>query len=129
MTYAALVRRGRNVLILCLGLVLLGFVLSDLQWGGLFGSQTRMASRYLLLFGLGVVAMRGHATGRLLLAGLLAGSAVYGLVRVVQIGALLPGLSAWLVAQATLNSLVAGVLMLSPDIARYEASKNRLVLA
>lgn len=128
MTYAAMVRRGRNVLLLCLGIVLLGMVVSDLQWRGLFGSQTQMASRYLLLFGLGLVALRGHAWARLLLAGLLTGSAAYGLVLVVQIGTLLPGLAAWLVAHATLNAFVAGVLLLSPDIARYESSKNRFLL-
>jgi hypothetical protein len=59
---------------------------------------------------------------------LLAASAIYGFVRVVQLGALLPWLSAWLLAHAALNGFVAVVLLLAPDIARYESSRNRLVL-
>jgi hypothetical protein len=129
MTQAEIIRRGRLTLLACVGALIFAMALSDWRWGGLLlNSHTRTVLRYTTTLGLGAAALQGAGWARQLLAGLVGLGVVYAIYTVVQIGLVLPRLSAWMIAHALINAVVAGVLFLSPSIARFESSRNELLM-
>jgi hypothetical protein len=128
MTQAEIVRRGRLTLLVCLGALVFAMVLSDWQWGGLLLSHTRTTARYAIILGLGAAALRGAGWARQLLSGLIGAGVLYAIYTIAQLGTLLPELSAWMIAHALFNAVIAAVLFLSPSIARYQSSRNELVM-
>ncbi len=128
MTQAELIRRGQILLVACVAALLVGMLASDLKWGGLFASRGSSLVRYAITGGLGLAAVRGASWARILLAGLIGVGVLYAIYTVAHVWGLLPQLSIWLSAHALLNATVAGVLALSPSIARYQSSRNELVM-
>lgn len=128
MTHAELCRRGQRILFICLAVLLAAMVLSDWQWGGLLTADRRTFLRYGITVALGVFALRGRSWAVQLLAGLIGAGVLYAIFHAASVGAALPRLAVWLIAHAALNVAIAAVLILSPSIARYQSSKNELVM-
>ena len=128
MTQAEIVRRGKLTLLVCLGALLAAMALSDWHWSGILLDRTRTVVRYALILGLGAGALHGAARAKQLLAGLIAVGVLYAIYTVAQLGGVLPALSVWMSAHALLNAVIAGILVLSPSIARYQSSRNELVM-
>jgi hypothetical protein len=129
MTQAEIIRRGKLTLLVCIGALVFAMALSDWRWGGLMlSSHTRTVLRYAIIVGLGAAALNGAGWARQLLAGLVGIGVLYALYTVAQLGTVLPRLSVWMGAHALINAVVAIVLFLSPSIARYQSSRNELVM-
>ena len=116
------------MLTLCIAVVLVGMAISDWQWGGLLLGSTRTLIKYAITIGLGVAALGGAGWARQTLASLLGLGVLYALFTLIRLGFVLPTLSVWMLAHALLNAVVAGVLFYSPAIARFQSSKNELVM-
>lgn len=128
MTHAELCRRGQRILFICLAVFVGAMALSDWQWGGLLTPDRRTLLRYAITIALGVFALRGRSWAVQLLAGLIGAGVLYGLFHAASVGSALPRLAVWLIAHAAINVAIAAVLVLSPSIARYQSSKNELVM-
>jgi hypothetical protein len=128
MTHSQICLRGRTLLLVCLSALVLAMALSDWHWSSLLLDRTRTTLRYGATIGLGVLALYGSTWAKQLLAGLVVAGVLYAIYGIAQLGAVVPALSVWMIAHALINSVIAGVLLLSPSIARYQSSKNELVM-
>jgi hypothetical protein len=128
MTQSQIIYRGKTLLFLCLAALVLAMALSDWHWSSLLLDRTRTTLRYTATIGLGLMALYGSTWAKQLLAGLVAAGVMYAIYGVAQLGSVVPALSVWMIAHALINAVVAGVLLLSPSIARYQSSKSELVM-
>ena len=121
--------RGKQLLLACLGALLLVCLVQDLRmWALTLATPVKCIIRYGILLGLGWSAYRGAYWARTLLAVCtLLGTCAF-LYGAIALSTVLPTFAAIQAGYAVVLGAISAVLFLSTAIPRYQSSLNLLAL-
>jgi hypothetical protein len=127
MTQGELLARGRLLLIFCFAVVAMAELAADFRFG-VFDAPAKAIARLALIGALAVAAVRGARWASRLVAVVLGPVVLLSIYYAFSLASSFPSVAIWMGAQALALTVVSAVLFFSSSIARYQHSKNELVM-